>query len=81
VFETDRVSHHTVGQAVDINRIGDLLVIDDRDPDSATRAIVGWLFVHPDVLELGSPWDLDGPASSLSFTDAVHQDHIHLAVG
>ena len=81
VFETDRVSHHTVGQAVDINRIGDRLVIDDRDPDSATRAIVGWLFVHPDVLQVGSPWDIDGPASSRSFTDAVHLDHIHLAVG
>jgi hypothetical protein len=81
VFETDRVSHHTVGQAIDINRIGDRLVIDDRDPDSATRTIVGWLFDHPDVIEVGSPWDIDGPASSRSFTDAVHQDHIHFAVG
>jgi hypothetical protein len=81
VFETDRVSHHTAGQAVDINRIGDRLVIDDRDPDSGTRTIVGWLFDHPDVLQVGSPWDIDGPASSRSFTDAVHQDHIHIAVG
>jgi len=81
VFETDRVSHHAVGQAVDINRIGDRLVIDDRHPDSTTRAIIGWLLLHPDVLQVGSPWDIDGPASSRSFTDPVHQDHIHLAVG
>jgi hypothetical protein len=81
VFETDRVSHHTVGQAVDINRIGDRLVIDDRHSDSATQAIIGWLLVHPDVVQVGSPWDIDGPASSRSFTDAVHQDHIHVAVG
>jgi hypothetical protein len=80
VFETDRVSHHTVGQAVDINRIGDRLVIDDRIPDSATLAIVRWLLVHPDVLQVGSPWDLDGSESPRSFTDEVHQDHIHLAV-
>lgn len=80
VFDTDRVSHHTVGQAVDINRIGDRLVIDDREPDSATRAIVGWLYDHPEVHQVGSPWDIDGPESRRSFTDAVHQDHIHLAV-
>ena len=80
VFETDRQSHHTVGQAVDINRIGDRRVIDDRGPDSATRAIAEWLYDHPDVLQVGSPWDLDGTESRRSFTDAVHQDHIHLAV-
>jgi hypothetical protein len=80
VFETDRRSQHTVGQAVDINRIGDRLVVDDRDPDSATRRIVDWLYAHPDVRQVGSPWDVDGSGSSRSFTDAVHQDHIHLAV-
>jgi len=81
VFETDRVSHHTMGEAVDINRIGDRLVIDDRDPDSATRGVVDWLFDHPEVSQVGSPWDLDGPTSKRSFTDSVHQDHIHLSVG
>jgi hypothetical protein len=80
VFETDRVSHHTVGQAVDINRIGDRLVIDDRTIDSATRAAVEWLYEHPSVQQVGSPWDLDGVEGRRSFTDAVHQDHIHLAV-
>lgn len=80
VFETDRQSHHTIGQAVDINRIGDRLVVNDRGTDSPTRAIVGWLYDHPDVRQVGSPWDLDGADSGRSFTDAVHQDHIHLAV-
>lgn len=80
VFETDRQSHHTVGRAIDIYRIGDGLVIDERDPGSATHAITGWLYDHPDVHQLGSPWDIDGKESSRSFTNEVHQDHIHLAV-
>jgi hypothetical protein len=80
VFETDRQSHHTMGQAVDIYRVGDRLVIDDRSPDSATMALVQWLYDHPDVLQVGSPWDLDEETSRRSFTDEVHQDHIHLAV-
>ena len=82
VFETDRQSHHTVGRAVDIYRVGDRLVVDDRGPDSATRALVEWLYGHPEVHQVGSPWDLDGEESARrSFTDIVHQDHIHLAVG
>lgn len=80
VFETERLSHHTIGQAVDIYRIGDSPVIEDRAPDSETRAIVQWLYDHPDVLQVGSPWDLDGPVSRRSFTNTVHQDHIHVAV-
>jgi hypothetical protein len=79
VFETDKVSHHTVGEAVDINLIGDRLVVDDRAQDSTTRAIVQWLYDHPDVHQVGSPWDIDG-SSPRSFTDAVHRDHIHLAI-
>ncbi len=80
VFDTDRMSDHTVGRAVDIYRVGDRLVVDDRDPDSATHALVEWLLERDDVSQVGSPWDLDGDASRRSFTNAVHQDHIHLAV-
>lgn len=80
VFETDRQSHHSVGRAIDIYRVGDSLVIDDRGPDSRTRLLVQWLFEHPDVLQVGSPWDLDDEASKRSFTNTVHQDHIHVAV-
>ena len=81
VFETDRQSHHTVGRAVDIYRIGTELVIDGRhDEGSATFAATQWMFDHPDVVQVGSPWDIDGSGSSRSFTNQVHQDHIHLAV-
>lgn len=80
VFETDRISHHTLGRAVDIYRVGDRLVVDDRGPDSATRALVEWLYEHELVHQVGSPWDLDGDVNRRSFTDAVHQDHLHIAV-
>ncbi len=78
VFETGRVSHHTLGRAIDINRVGDRHVIDDRDPDSRTRAFLQWVWEDPRVIQVGAPWDVDG--SGRSFTNLVHQDHIHLAV-
>jgi len=80
VFETDRLSDHTVGRAVDIYRVGDRDVVDDRGSDSVTNALVMWLYDRSDVIQVGSPWDLDGELSTRSFTNAVHQDHIHLAV-
>ena len=80
VFETDRQSDHTVGRAVDIYLVGAHRVIDDRGSNSATRALVEWLYNHPDVRQVGSPWDLDETTSRHSFTDEVHQDHIHVAV-
>ncbi|MCJ7724819.1 MAG: hypothetical protein MUP76_00305 [Acidimicrobiia bacterium] len=80
VFETDRVSHHTLGRAIDIHRVDGTLVVDDRDGDSSAMAIVEWLWANPDVIQVGSPWDLDGPEDARSFTDVVHQDHIHVAV-
>ncbi len=80
VFETDRISDHTVGRAIDIIRVGDRLVIDDRGMTSATLDLIDWLYYRPDVRQIGSPWDLDGTTSRRSFTDAVHQDHIHIAI-
>ncbi|MDX1689427.1 MAG: hypothetical protein R3290_00250 [Acidimicrobiia bacterium] len=80
VFETDRVSHHSVGRAVDIYRIGDRRVFDDRDPGSTTQRITEWLLERDEVVQVGSPWDLDGEASRRSFADLVHQDHLHVAV-
>jgi hypothetical protein len=83
VFETDRVSHHTLGRAIDIYRVGDELVVDDRNGNSQSRALVRWLFERSDVIQVGSPWELDETDSDddRSFTDVVHQDHIHIAVG
>jgi hypothetical protein len=78
VFETGRVSHHTLGRAIDINRVGARHVIDDRGADSATRALVQWLWEQSEVIQVGAPWDVDG--TGRSFTNTVHQDHIHVAV-
>jgi hypothetical protein len=80
VFETDRQSHHTIGLAVDIYRIGDRNVNSDLDEGSETWKTVAWLYANSDVRQVGSPWDLDGTRNSRSFTDEVHLDHIHLAV-
>jgi hypothetical protein len=80
VFETDRVSHHTTGRAIDIYRLDGLNVIDDRDDESATRELVAWLLENSNVHQVGSPWDLDGPDTRRSFEDVVHDDHIHVAV-
>ena len=80
VFETDRVSHHTIGRAIDIHQVGGVQVVDDRAEGSMTRAVVTWLLDHPSVAQVGSPWDFDGSGSSRSFADVVHQDHIHVAV-
>jgi hypothetical protein len=79
VFGTDRLSDHTRGRAVDIHRIGDQLVIDDRDEGSLTDRTVAWLYDDPSGPVVGSPWALDG-FGGRSFTDAVHQDHLHVAI-
>lgn len=79
VFETNRVSHHTGGRAIDIHRVGDNLVIDDRHRGSGTWNLVRWLWEDPRMVQVGSPWDIDeGPTRS--FANTVHQDHIHVAV-
>jgi hypothetical protein len=80
VFETDRTSDHTVGRAMDIIRVGDRWVIDDRGEVSATLDLIDWLYYHPHVRQIGSPWDLDEELSTRSFTDEVHQDHVHVAI-
>lgn len=77
VFGTDRISRHMAGLAVDIYRLGDRDVIDDRDEDGQTRAFVEWLYDRDDVRSVGSPWALDG-FGGRSFTDLVHQDHLHV---
>lgn len=79
VFGTDRQSDHTRGRAVDIYRLGDTLVVDDHAQGSATHDIVRWLYDQPDIRQIGSPWALDGYGGK-SFTDRLHQDHIHIAV-
>lgn len=79
VFGTDRVSSHTRGRAIDIHRVKDREVIDDRSEDSRSLGLVEWLYDQPEVAQVGSPWALD-EFGGRSFTDVVHQDHIHVAV-
>jgi hypothetical protein len=80
VFGTDRVSDHARGRAVDIAIVDDVPVVDERHEDSLTYGLVDWLRAHPEVRQVGSPWALDGYGER-SFTDVVHQDHLHVAVG
>lgn len=79
VFGTDRQSNHTKGRAVDIYLLDGERIIDLRDEDSPAHALVEWLYERPEVSEVGSPWALDG-FGGRSFTDVVHQDHIHVGV-
>lgn len=79
VFGTDRQSNHTKGRAVDIYLLDGVRLIDARTDDSQARALVEWLYTRPEVTEIGSPWALDGYGGR-SFTDVVHQDHIHVGV-
>lgn len=81
VFETGRTSSHTRGHAVDVHQLGDEHVVDGRTvEDGLTHEVTRWLYDHPDVSNLGSPWALDG-FGGRSFTDAVHLDHLHVSTG
>lgn len=79
VFGTDRQSDHSRGRAVDIYRLGNTLVIDDRAEGSFTHQVVQWLYQQPEIRQIGSPWALD-ERGGRSFTDTLHQDHLHIAV-
>lgn len=78
VFGTSRTSNHTEGRGVDIWAVDGTPVISLRGDASAARRVVDALFAST-VEELGSPWDLDGAGAGRSFTNTVHQDHLHLA--
>lgn len=77
VFGTTRISNHTRGAAVDLWFV-DTPVVGQRDANGALAGVVGDL-LRRGVTELGAPFVVDGP-SGTSFTDTVHQDHLHLAI-
>jgi hypothetical protein len=79
VFGTDRTSRHHEGRAVDLYRLDGPLVIEDREDGSATHELVRWLYDQPELSEVGSPWALDG-FGGRSFSDELHQDHVHVGV-
>lgn len=78
VFGTERQSNHTLGRAVDIYAVDGVPVSEQRHEGSAVHGLVMWLYGHG-VPELGSPWALDGHGGR-SFTDEVHQDHLHIGI-
>ena len=79
VFETDLVSNHTLGRAVDVYRVEGTHVVDDRSEGSTAWDLVRWLCGRGEMASVGSPWVL-GDGECRSFTDQVHQDHIHVSV-
>lgn len=74
---TTRVSNHIFGRAVDIGGVDGMPV---SPANEAAREVMEELLTLPDLLvpdEVGGPWLVSVGARS-SFTNADHQDHIHL---
>lgn len=72
VFDTDRVSNHTLGRAVDVWRLDQIPVVAHQQSpwEAVMRAAAA-----AGATEVGGPLKLDGRRPY--FTDAVHQDHLH----
>ncbi|MBA2636990.1 MAG: hypothetical protein H0U79_02010 [Solirubrobacterales bacterium] len=75
VFGTDRRSAHTDGYAADIWAVNGLSVIRQRAMGSPAHRLARQLY-DAGSAQLGSPWVFAGLGTS--FTDAVHQDHLHV---
>lgn len=73
VFGTDRPSAHTAGYAVDVYAVDGAPVVQQRESDTPAHRLASSLYAGG-VSQIGSPWLL----GTGSFSDAVHQDHIHL---
>ena len=82
VFGTPRISDHTQGRAVDLWRIGGAPVVGTGATVGPARTVLVAAAADRRTRATGSPVgsDLDGPGGR-SFTDLVHHDHLHLAVG
>jgi hypothetical protein len=76
VWGTNRTSAHTQGFAADIYAVNGELVVRQRSNGSAAHRLAQNM-VESGARQLGSPWVL-GSGSPQSFTDDVHQDHLHL---
>ena len=75
VWATDKTSAHTQGLAVDIWAVDGRPVASQREAGSPAYELAA-SFIAGGAAQLGSPWDLAEGAQS--FTDTVHQDHLHL---
>lgn len=76
VFGTSGRSAHSVGRAVDIWAIDDKPVVQQHEIDSVVYDVSRRLYEGNQIHRLGSPWSF----GSGSWTDPVHQDHLHLGV-
>lgn len=76
VFGSGHLSNHTGGRAVDLWAVDGRPVVEQRDP-VGPLAVLARSLLADGVTELGGPWDLDGPGGA-SFTNTVHQDHLHV---
>ena len=76
VWGTERRSAHRDGLAADLYAVGGLRVIRQRTAGSDARQLAAALLAGG-ATQVGSPWVLS-PGAPRSFTDAVHQDHLHL---
>ena len=76
VFATNSVSRHSVGQAMDVYAVDGQLVVDSRFESSPAWTLSRKLFDNG-IQSIGSPWAFDG-FGGRSFTDDVHQDHLHI---
>lgn len=78
IFGTDRSSQHTLGRAFDVWRIDGQLVVDPATPRDLLVEVMTAAGLAG-ATEVGGPFDLNGPRRGY-FTDALHADHLHLAV-
>lgn len=76
VWATSRPSAHSSGAAVDIYAVDGRPVIAQRAPGTPAYELAAELYERG-AYQLGSPW-VFGVGGVRSFTDPVHQDHIHL---
>jgi hypothetical protein len=76
VWQTSRPSAHSRGFAADIYAVGGRLVIRQGEAGSAAYTLAAGL-VTGGAAQVGGPWVL-APGGSRSFTDDVHQDHVHV---
>lgn len=76
VWATMTPSAHSAGNAVDIYSVDGRPVVTQTQEGSAAFELASEL-VGGGAAQVGSPWIL-GAGGSQSFTDDVHQDHIHL---
>ena len=79
VFGTNRVSNHTRGRAADIWAVDGRPVAEQRAGSASPAREVTMQSLAAGASEVGAPWVLSAGGQT-SFTNTVHQDHIHIGL-